>query len=104
MFGGLIMSEEKSVPGFWTSSCCAYSDSHQRMPVLAAEPNGDSSRYGYLKYLSFKDNKASLQVGAISGEDGKNIKFYDVPDAVAEAAIKAAMSVVNAWYNGRVGG
>jgi len=72
--------------------------------VLAAEPNGDSSRYGYLKYLSFKDNKASLQVGAISGEDGKNIKFYDVPDAVAEAAIKAAMSVVTAWYNGRVGG
>jgi hypothetical protein len=57
-----------------------------------------------LKYLSFKDNKASLQVGAISGEDGKNIKFYDVPDAVAEAAIKAAMSVVTAWYNGRVGG
>ena len=98
------MTDDKSVPGFWTNSCCAYSDRHQRMPVLAAEPNGDSSRYGYLKYLSFKDNKASLQVGAISGEDGKNIKFYDVPDAVAEAAIKAAMSVVNAWYNGRVGG
>lgn len=98
------MTDDKSVPGFWTNSCSAYSDRHQRMPVLAAEPNGDSSRYGYLKYLSFKDNKASLQVGAISGEDGKNIKFYDVPDAVAEAAIKAAMSVVTAWYNGRVGG
>ena len=99
-----MSEDDKSVLGFWCHSCCAYSDSYLRAPVLAAEPNGDSSRYGYLKYLSFKDNKASLQVGAISGEDGKNIKFYDVPDAVAEAAIKAAMSVVTAWYNGRVGG
>ncbi len=95
-----MSEDDKSVLGFWCHSCCAYSDSYLRAPVLAAEPNGDSSRYGYLKYLSFKDNKASLQVGAISGEDGKNIKFYDVPDAVAEAAIQAAMLVVTAWYQG----
>lgn len=94
------MSEEKSVPGFWCHSCCAYSDSRLRAPVLAAEPNGDSSRNGYLKYLSFNDNKAQLQVGAVVGEERKNIKFYDVPTAVAETAIQAAMAVVNAWYQG----
>jgi hypothetical protein len=101
MFGGLIMSEDdKSVPGFWCHSCCAYSDSRLRAPVLAAEPNGDSSRNGYLKYLSFNDNKAQLQIGAVIGEGRKNLKFYAVPDAVAEAAIQAAMLVVTAWYQG----
>ena len=99
-----MSEDDKSVPGFWCHSCCAYSDSRLRAPVLAAEPNGDSSRNGYLKYLSFNDNKAQLQIGAVIGEGRKNLKFYAVPDAVAEAAIKAAMSVVTAWYNGRVGG
>ncbi len=100
-----MSEDDKSVPGFWRHLCCAYSDSRLRAPVLAAEPNGDSSRNGYLKYLSFSDNKAQLQVGAVIGEEGrKDLKFYDVPDAVAEAAIQAAMTVVTAWYNGRVGG
>ena len=95
-----MSEDDKSVPGFWCHSCCAYSDSRLRAPVLAAEPNGDSSRNGYLKYLSFSANKAQLQVGAVIGEEGRKLKFYDVPDTVAEAAIQAAMLVVTAWYQG----
>ena len=95
------MSEEKSVPGFWRHSCCAYSDSRLRVPVLAAEPNGDSSRKGYLRYLILKHNEVRLQVGPIlPSSELHKVKSYPVPNEVAEAAIQAAMAVVNAWYRG----
>lgn len=90
------MSEEKSVPGLWTDSVCAYSDSSSRGPVLAAIANAKgSSRHGYLQYLSFKDNACVLQSGPV--DDTSKLLFRDVPKEVAEAAIKAAIGVVLLW-------
>jgi hypothetical protein len=95
------MSEEvkKSLPGFWTSKACAYSDSSGRCPVLAATPNeGDANRKGFIHYLVLKDNQAYLQVGAVIPSRSANVKHVRIPDDVAEKAILAAMGVVVGWH------
>ncbi len=95
-----------NIPGFWSSEVSAYSDSVQRCPVLSCTPNGgDANRKGYLNYLIFRDNEAYLQVGPVLPvELQKAVMTYQVPHEVTEASIQAAMSVVLAWYKGRVGG
>lgn len=94
------MSGEKKIPGMWTDKVCAYSDSSKRCPVLAATPNGvgQAWRHGYLHYLSFEEGKVYLQVGPVLGENKyENLKHYEVPQDVAEAAIQAAIGVVLLW-------
>lgn len=95
------MSEEvgKSVPGFWTDKACAYSDSRDRCPVLAATPNeGDATRKGFIHYLILKDNLARLQIGAVIPSNRASVQNVMVPSDVAEKAILAAMEVVVDWY------
>lgn len=88
----------KRIPGYWSGKACAYSEGTERMAVLAATPNGESARKGYLHYLSFCNNKATFQVGPVMPSDNlKNLKFFDVPPEVADAAIQAAIGVVLLW-------
>lgn len=96
----IVEENEKSVPGFWTSKACAYSDSRGRCPVLAATPNnGDAARKGFIHYLTLKDNQAHLQIGAVIPSDrARHVKHARIPDEVAERAILAAMEIVIGWH------
>jgi len=96
-----IERPKADIPGFWTPVVSAYSDSRGRCPVLSSQPNdGDGIRKGYLRYLIFKNNEATLQVGAVlPTSELHKVKVYPVPKEVAEQAILAAMNVVNLWFD-----
>lgn len=92
-------SEEKKYVGMWTSEVCAYTDPHNGV-ILAASPNGEKAKDGYKLYLSFNNNKASLQVGPVLpdvDEKIKHIRHRDVPEEVVNAALNAALGVVALW-------
>jgi hypothetical protein len=92
-------SEAKKYKGMWTSEVCAYTDPSAGV-VLAASPKGESAKHGYKLYLSFRDNKADLQVGAVLpdvDEKIKHIRHRDVPEEVVNAALNAALGVVALW-------
>lgn len=90
------MSDEKKIPGIWTDKVCAYSDSVNRCPVIAATPNGDAQRKGYLHYLSFINGRVFFQIGPVC-ENLDKVVMYTVPKEVGEAAIQAAIGVVLLW-------
>lgn len=93
------MSKENNVFGWWNNRVCVYSDAGRKDIIIGQLPkNGDSSQHGYIRYLSFSDNKINLQVSTpVMG--GEKVTHHDIPPEVASAAIESAIGHILLWLS-----